>query len=74
MSKPQIIPMHSYDAMPVFANMVLTIMLKYDHVLDPIMLKNAMVELVDRDGWRKLGARLKYEVHKNSDFALQNRN
>ncbi|KAH8842704.1 hypothetical protein MCOR27_006859 [Pyricularia oryzae] len=61
MSKPQIIPMHSYDAMPVFANMVLTIMLKYDHVLDPIMLKNAMVELVDRDGWRKLGARLKYE-------------
>lgn len=60
--------------MPVFANMVLTIMLKYDHVLDPIMLKNAMVELVDRDGWRKLGARLKYEVHKNSDFALQNRN
>ncbi|TLD05272.1 uncharacterized protein PgNI_09065 [Pyricularia grisea] len=61
MSTPQIIPMHSYDAMPTFANMVLTIMLKYDHVLDPIMLKDAMVELLNKDGWRKLGARLKYK-------------
>ncbi|TLS26740.1 hypothetical protein PpBr36_04172 [Pyricularia pennisetigena] len=59
MSTEQIIPLHVHDAMPMYTNMVLTVMLKYDRVLDPGILRDAMTELIDREGWRKLGSRLK---------------
>ncbi|TLD15133.1 hypothetical protein PspLS_10592 [Pyricularia sp. CBS 133598] len=62
MSAKQIIPLHSYDSMPLFTSIVLTVMLKYDRVLDPQVLRDAMVKLIDREGWRKLGSRLKRDA------------
>ncbi|KAK7964025.1 hypothetical protein PG988_010999 [Apiospora saccharicola] len=59
MGPEKVIPLHEFDTMPVYPNMVLILMLKYDKVLDPLVLRDSLIELVSRDGWCKLGARLK---------------
>lgn len=62
MSADTIIPLHEYDCMPLLTTIFLTILLKYDRVLDPEALRKSLIQLIDRDGWRKLGARLKQDV------------
>ncbi|KAK8000970.1 hypothetical protein PG991_013192 [Apiospora marii] len=59
MGPEKIIPLHEFDTMPVYPNMVLSLTLKYDKVLDPLVLRDSLTELVSREGWCKLGARLK---------------
>ncbi|TLS21197.1 uncharacterized protein PpBr36_10631 [Pyricularia pennisetigena] len=62
MEKNETVPLNTFDSVSMLAEMVLTIMLKYDPVLDPRVLEAGLVELVNKEGWRKLGARL--ERHK----------
>lgn len=63
MACEQIIPVHEFDSMAVYPNIVLSLMLKYDKILDPIILRGSMIELVNREGWCKLGSRLKRNVN-----------
>ncbi|ELQ41678.1 hypothetical protein OOU_Y34scaffold00258g12 [Pyricularia oryzae Y34] len=65
MSADTIIPLHEYDCMPLLTTIFLTILLKYDRVLDPEALRKSLIQLIDRDGWRKLGARLKQDAKGN---------
>ncbi|KAK8078872.1 hypothetical protein PG994_002679 [Apiospora phragmitis] len=62
MESERVIPLHDFDTMPVYPNMVLSLMLKYDKVLDPLVLRDSLIELVSREGWCKLGSRLKRNV------------
>ncbi|TLS31131.1 hypothetical protein PpBr36_02193 [Pyricularia pennisetigena] len=62
MSADTIIPLHEYDCMPLLTNIFFTLLLKYDRVLDPHVLEKSLVELIDREGWRKLGSRLKRDA------------
>ncbi|KAK8062569.1 Transcriptional regulator sdnM [Apiospora hydei] len=59
MESAKVIPLHDFDTMPVYPNMVLSLMLKYDKVLNPLILRDSLIELVSREGWCKLGSRLK---------------
>ncbi|KAK7993690.1 hypothetical protein PG989_007071 [Apiospora arundinis] len=63
MASEQIIPVHEFDSMAVYPNIMLSLMLKYDKILDPIILRDSMIELVNREGWCKLGSRLKRNVN-----------
>ncbi|KAI6350745.1 hypothetical protein MCOR25_010435 [Pyricularia grisea] len=65
MAAEKIIPLHEYDSMPFLTGLVLTLLLKYDRVLDPDVLRDAMIKLIDREGWRKLGSRLKRDAKGN---------
>ncbi|KAK7959713.1 Transcriptional regulator sdnM [Apiospora aurea] len=62
MESAKVIPLHGFDTMPVYTNMVLSLMLKYDKVLDPLILRDSLIELVSREGWCKLGSRLERNV------------
>ncbi|CAI4211666.1 unnamed protein product [Parascedosporium putredinis] len=64
-----VIPLHSLDGNHINASILLYCLLRFDDVLDAEKLRAALQKLLDRDGWRKLGARLrindtgKYEYH-----------
>ncbi|KAK8029793.1 Transcriptional regulator sdnM [Apiospora rasikravindrae] len=45
MESAKVIPLHDFDTMPVYPNMVLSLMLKYDKVLDPLVLRDSLIEL-----------------------------
>jgi len=58
----KVIPLNSYDDNDVNASIVLYFMIRFDDVLDPEKLRAAFEKLLNREGWRKLGARLRINV------------
>lgn len=58
----KVVPLNEFDDNDVFRSIVLNLMLRFDDALDPEKLCIALEKLLNRDGWRKLGARLRLNV------------
>jgi hypothetical protein len=58
----QVVPLHYFDDAPLWRAFILYSLFIFDHVLDAERLKSSAERLVDKEGWRKLGARLRYNV------------
>ncbi|KAI1879838.1 hypothetical protein JX265_001459 [Neoarthrinium moseri] len=54
-----VIPFRYFDDTPLWRSFILYSMFVYDEVLDPERLRNSLEELARRDGWQKIGARLR---------------
>ncbi|KAI1632585.1 hypothetical protein F4809DRAFT_656142 [Biscogniauxia mediterranea] len=61
-----VIPLHSFDDRPINRSIQLLFMMRFDDVLDPEKLRSSLEKLLEREGWRKLGARLR----RNEDWKL----
>ncbi|KAF4462971.1 hypothetical protein FALBO_10206 [Fusarium albosuccineum] len=63
----KVLPLHFFDDTPVWRAFILYSMFVFGDVLDPDKLHHGLEELVRRDGWQKLGARLR----RNDQGALE---
>ncbi|KAJ9133731.1 LysR family regulatory protein [Pleurostoma richardsiae] len=54
-----IVPLHFFDDAAPWRNFILYSMFVFEDVLDPQKLRDSLEALATRDGWRKLGARLR---------------
>ncbi|KAH8690015.1 putative LysR family regulatory protein [Talaromyces proteolyticus] len=74
-STDQVIPFRFADDFPYTRGLCLDIHFRFDDVLDPEKLRDALERLLQKDGWRKLGARLrrtkddKLEYHVPAEFS-----
>lgn len=57
-----IVPLSAGDDNFVNKSIVMLFMMRFDDVLDPDKLRVSLEKLLERDGWRKLGARLRLNV------------
>jgi len=57
-----IIPLHFFDDTPLWRAFILYSMFVFDSVLDPEKLRHSLESLAQREGWRKLGARMRRNV------------
>ncbi len=57
-----VIPMHFFDDNWVNRSILLDFTLRFDDVLNPEKLRNALVRLMELGHWKKLGARLRQNV------------
>ena len=57
-----VIPLNFFDDTPLWRAFVLYSMFVFDDVLDTEKLRSSLEALVQREGWRKLGARLRRNV------------
>ncbi|KAJ4303027.1 hypothetical protein N0V90_001918 [Kalmusia sp. IMI 367209] len=55
----KIIPLNAADDTAVLRSVVVVLSYRFDDVLDPELLRTSFEKLLDRPGWRKLGARLR---------------
>lgn len=60
----KVIPLNAADDTDVLRSVVVVLSYRFDDCLDPVKLKNTFEELLDRPGWRKIGARLRQNVSK----------
>lgn len=51
-----------WDNMDIIREQVLVNTLQFDDVLDPDLLRDSLIKLISRDGWIKLGGRLRLNV------------
>jgi hypothetical protein len=58
----KVVQLSEHDDTDVYRSIVLNLMLRFDDVLDPRGLRISLEKLLSRDGWRKLGARLRLNV------------
>lgn len=58
----KVIPLSFLDNSPLLTRIVLYNLMVFDDVLDPEKLRDALDRLVQRPGWGKMGARLRYNV------------
>lgn len=58
----KVYPVHYWDDTTTFRSVVLYNLFRVDDALDVQKVEGALVKLVNRDGWRKLGARLRLNV------------
>lgn len=57
-----VLPLHYFDNSAMFTNLTMYVNLVFDDVLDPEKLRSSLEELIARDTWRKLGARVRKGV------------
>jgi hypothetical protein len=57
-----VIPVHYWDDNEVFRWIVVDFALRFDDVLDPEKLRQALARLMEIGNWRKLGARIRLRV------------
>lgn len=58
----EILPLNAADDSAVLRTVVVVLSYRFDDVLDPQKLKSSYEKLLDRPGWRKIGARLRLNV------------
>src|SRR5436309_1605393 len=58
----RVVPLHFFDDGPLWRAFILYSMFVFDHVLDAEKLRTSLERLVHKDGWWKLGARLRRSV------------
>ncbi|KAJ6109926.1 hypothetical protein N7486_002161 [Penicillium sp. IBT 16267x] len=62
-------PVYYFDDTPLLRNIVQRWTLRFNDILDPDMLQRSLSRLIEREGWRKLGGRIrlntkrKLEIH-----------
>lgn len=54
----EVVPLHLLDDLAGYRNTCVIWTLRFDEVLDADKLKDALWEVFEMDGWRKLGGRL----------------
>ncbi|ORY11968.1 hypothetical protein BCR34DRAFT_537431 [Clohesyomyces aquaticus] len=64
----EVIPLHHLDDTSVNRAICLYFSMRFDDVLDPDKLVGALEKLLERPGWRKLGARLRLNEHKKLEY------
>ncbi|KAH7139570.1 hypothetical protein B0J11DRAFT_517104 [Dendryphion nanum] len=57
-----IVPLHTFDDGPLHCAFVLYSLFVFEDALDVRKLRDGLERLVQRDGWQKLGARLRKDV------------
>lgn len=58
----EVLPTHFLDDTPGNRSFVLVWTLRFNDVLDPEMLHSSLTRLLEMEGWRKLGGRLRTDV------------
>lgn len=58
----KVYPVHFWDDTKILRPLILYQLMRVDDALDAEKLKAALVKLLNRDGWRNLGARLRLNV------------
>jgi hypothetical protein len=58
----RVVPLHFFDDGPLWRAFILYSMFVFDEVLDPEKLHSSLEGLTRKDGWWKLGARLRQNV------------
>jgi hypothetical protein len=58
----EVVPMHLFDDIVGYRNNLLTWSCHFDEVLDANKLKDSLWQVLEMDGWRKLGGRLRKTV------------
>ncbi|KAF5845871.1 hypothetical protein GGP41_008359 [Bipolaris sorokiniana] len=66
----QVIPFHALDDGYVNRNVVMEASYRFDDVLDVNRLRLALHRLMQRDGWKKLGARIRQNKQKKLEYIL----
>lgn len=61
-STDTIVPLSEFDIPLPMRRIFIYSMFLFDGVLDVSILRNSLETLIERDGWRKLGARLRRNV------------
>ena len=57
-----VIPLHFFDDTPLWRNFILYSLFVFDDVLDPNKLRDTLEAMIQREGWRKMGARIRSNV------------
>ncbi|KAI1204079.1 uncharacterized protein F4807DRAFT_449024 [Annulohypoxylon truncatum] len=65
-----VIPVHFWDNSCPGRSMVIFDLFRFDDVLDAGKLKTSLSKLLDRPGWRKLGARIRLNKNGNYDYHI----
>ncbi|KAH9228049.1 hypothetical protein K456DRAFT_1774996 [Colletotrichum gloeosporioides 23] len=65
-----IVPLSAGDDNFVNKSIVMLFMMRFDDVLDPDKLRVSLEKLLERDGWRKLGARLRLNANKKLEYHI----
>jgi hypothetical protein len=58
----RVIPLHFFDDAPLWRAFTLYSLFVFDDILDADKLRSSLERLVHKEGWEKLGARLRYNV------------
>ena len=58
----KVLPVHAWDDHKALRNIVIYFFMRVDDGLDAQKIEAALVKLLNRDDWRKLGARLRLNV------------
>lgn len=62
-AKPDlVIPLHYFDNTAMFTNITMYAIMVFDEILDPEKLRTSLDQLVQRETWQKLGARVRKGV------------
>ncbi|TVY83701.1 Transcriptional regulator sdnM [Lachnellula suecica] len=67
-----IIPLHYFDNTPLWRAFILRSLFVFDDVLDSEKLRASLDALVRRDGWRKLGARMRRTAKGELEYRIPN--
>lgn len=58
----RVMPLHFFEKSPLLQYCNVAMSLVFDDVLDPEKLRQSLEGLVQRDGWQRLGGRLRKDV------------
>lgn len=58
----RVLPLHFFESSVLVQNSNMAVSMVFDEVLDPEKLKMSLESLVKRDGWQRLGGRLRRNV------------
>ena len=61
-SSDQVLPLHWFEDGFMWKKVIVYTLLVFDDALDPEKLRDALTKLIQRDGYKKLGARLRKNV------------
>lgn len=62
MAKQNVYPLRYFDDTPLWRAFILYYMFVFDRILDPEKLKSSLELLASREGWKKVGARIRKNV------------
>lgn len=60
----RIVPLHFFESSPLVQGNNMAVSLVFDDVLDPDKLRESLEGLVKREGWQRLGGRLRKNVRR----------
>ncbi|KAJ7257100.1 hypothetical protein C8J57DRAFT_1185943 [Mycena rebaudengoi] len=69
-STDRVIPVHFFDDTFLLRTFVMYTLFVFDDVLDPEKLHDSLTQLIKRDGWIKLGGRLRKNNHGYLDYHI----